>query len=221
MQLRNRLEESFVAGLILIGPLVVTLYILRLLVNWSLQFINPVVAGTRLVEYTGNVEVVAQIVAVVLIVATITILGFLAQWSVAKHLFVNAGRIINIVPLVSTIYTSVRQVATSLVERDSQYESVVLVEHPRLDVYSIGLVTNEGIDAIDQVTEESTVAVFLPNSPNPTAGRLVMVPDDQVHETDMGVREGMRLVVTTGIGKNEEKVGQYLDISDSHSIETE
>ena len=75
---------------------------ITILVNWSLQFINPLVAEAGL-----------------------------AQWSVGRHLFGNLGRTVNSVPLVSTIYPAVKQVATSPVDRDSEYESGVLVEYPR------------------------------------------------------------------------------------------
>mgnify|MGYP000032399559 FL=1 len=202
----QRVKDSFVAGLILVAPLAITLYILRLLVNWSLQFINPLVAGTRLANYTGNVEVLAQVVAVIIIVGALTVIGALAQWSVGRHLFGNLGRTVNFVPLVSTIYAAIKQTATSLVDRDTEYESVVLVEYPREDIYSIGLVTSEGREAIDDVVGDQAYSVFLPNSPNPTAGRLVMLPASQIHETDMSVRQGMRMIVTTGIGDNESEL---------------
>jgi uncharacterized membrane protein len=203
MGLLQRVKDSFVAGLILVAPLAITLYILRLLVNWSLQFINPLVAGTRLANYTGNVEVLAQVVAVLIIVGALTVIGAAAQWSVGRHLFGNLGKTVNFVPLVSTIYGAIKQTATSLVDRDTEYESVVLVEYPREDIYSIGLVTSEGREPIDDVVGEQAYSVFLPNSPNPTAGRLVMLPASQIHETDMSVRQGMRMIVTTGIGDKE------------------
>lgn len=206
MGLLQRLKNSFVAGLILVAPLVLTVYILKLLASWSLQLIDPVVAGTRLTNFTANNEVVAQVVAAALIVAAITVLGLLAQYSVGRQLLGNLGRTVNIVPLVSTIYTSIRQVATSLVDRDSEYDKVVLVEYPREGVYSIGLVTGEGRQAIDDVAGEQAYSVFLPNSPNPTAGRLIMVPDSEIHETEMSVRQGMGLIVTTGVGENEAKL---------------
>lgn len=199
MRLTRYLKDSFVAGVILLAPLAVTLYVLRLLVSWLLQFVNPLVASTRLAEYAANVEIAAQILAVGLILGAVTLIGTAAQWSIGEHVFGNVGRAIYIVPLVSTIYSGVRQVATALVDRDSQYESVVLVEYPREGLYSIGLVTGEGETGIDRAAGERAVSVFLPNSPNPTAGRLVMVPPDQVYETDLSVREGMRLIVTTGI----------------------
>jgi uncharacterized membrane protein len=205
MTLSSRIKSSFVAGLILVAPLAVTLYILRFLVNWSLQFVTPVVRAAGLAQYTRNVEVVAQLLAVVLIVAAIVLLGFLAQQSVGRHLFGNIGRLVNVVPLVSTIYGSVRQVADSLVERKTGYESVVLVEYPREDVYMIGLVTGESPRTVEDVAGQDAYNVFLPNSPNPTAGRLVLLPEDQVHEIDMSVRRGMRLIVTTGMGDEQEE----------------
>nr|WP_245800566.1 DUF502 domain-containing protein [Natrinema saccharevitans] len=130
MNVWDTVRRSFVAGLILVAPLVVTLYVLRFLVNWSLQFVDPLVRAAGLAQYTGNVTVVAQAFAVVLIAVAVVVLGFLAQLSVGRHLFGNVGRLVNVVPLVSTIYGSVRQVADSLVERKTGYESVVLVEYP-------------------------------------------------------------------------------------------
>lgn len=196
-------KSSFIAGLLLIAPLVVTVYIIRLLVGWSLQFIDPVVAGTRLANYTANDAIAAQIVAILLIVLLITALGYLAQLSVGRHLFGRAGRVMNFIPLVNVIYSSVRQVATSLVDRDSRYESVVLVEYPRNGIYTIGLVTGESPAAVSKFSDSRVYNVFLPNSPNPTAGRLVLVPEDQIHDTDMSVRRGMRLIVTTGMGEDD------------------
>jgi len=211
MPLTKRLKESFVAGLILVAPLAVTLYILRILVSFSLQFIDPLVAELGLIETAANVELAAQVLAVALIVSVITALGLLAQWSIGRHLFGNLGRTINIVPLVSTIYGGVRQVATSLVETGSQFERTVLVEYPREDVYSIGFVTGGGTASFDEATGDRAHSVFLPNSPNPTAGRLVMVPEAEIHETEMSVREGMRMIVTTGIGSEAEGVDAYDD----------
>jgi uncharacterized membrane protein len=202
MRLTAGLKNSFVSGMILVAPLVLTLYVLRVIVGWSSQFLNPIVRGTRLTQYTGNVEIAAQLLAAVLVVAVITVLGYLAKKSVGRQLFGRVGRLVNLIPLVSTIYFGVRQVADSLVERNTAYESVVLVEYPREGVYSIGLVTGESPAAVESHVGGETYNVFLPNSPNPTAGRLVCLPEDQVHEIDMSVRRGMRLIVTTGMGED-------------------
>lgn len=201
MDLVDSIKDSFVKGLLLIAPLVITLYILRLLVGWALLVVDPVVEGIGLTQYTANDQLLAKVVAAILIVSVIVILGYLAKRTVGKRIFGSFGRVVNLVPLVDTIYSSIRQVANSLVERDSSFQSVVLIEYPRKGVYSIGFVTGEGPAAFKRAAGgDPLVTVFLPNSPNPTGGRVVVVPADTVHEVDMSVRRGLRLLVTTGIG---------------------
>lgn len=199
MTITQRLKEHFVAGLILVAPLVVTAYVLKLLVGWAVQVLDPVVRETRLLQYTANVEFAAQVAAAVLIVTAITLLGYLAEKQVGKHTFGNVGRVVNLIPLVNTIYASVRQVANALVEQNTRYESVVLVEYPREGVYTLGLVTGEGPTAAEAVTDDPVYSVYLPNSPNPTAGRLLLAPESEVHEIDVSVRRGLRMIMTTGV----------------------
>lgn len=195
----SRLKRSFVAGLVLVAPLAVTLFVLRILAGWALTVVDPLVRQTRLVEYTANIELVAQAIAVLLIVLVILLLGALTQVSVGRRLFGNFGRAVTFIPLVSTVYTSVRRITTSLVDRETGYDRVVLVEYPREGIYALGLVTAEAPAAAAAVTEGPVYNVFLPNSPNPTAGRLALVPEEQIHEIDVSSRRGMRLLVTMGI----------------------
>lgn len=205
MRLVDSLKDSFVKGLLLIAPLVITLYIIRLMVGWALIVVNPVVQGIGLTRYTANDELLARLVAALLIVLVIIVLGYIAKRSVGRRVFGGFGRVVNLVPLVDTIYSSIRQVANSLVERESSYQSVVLVEYPRQGIYTIGFVTGDGPASFESALgHESLVNVYLPNSPNPTGGRLVVVPDDAIHEIDMSVRRGFRLLVTTGIGEDVE-----------------
>lgn len=204
MSLSDGIRRSFVAGLILIAPLVVTVYVIRTLANWTVQLIDPIVASTRLATYTGNDQLAAQLVAIVAVLVAIVLLGYLAQRNVGRQVFGNVGRVVNVIPLVNTIYTSVRQVANSLVDRDEAYESVVLVEYPRDGIYSIGLVTGDSPVDVDDFDGEPVYNVYFPNSPNPTGGRLALVPESDIHETDMSVKAGMRLLVTTGVTDNGE-----------------
>jgi len=208
MPLGSRLKNSFVAGVLLVAPLVVTLLVGRVVVGWTLGIVNPLVQWTGLAAYVANDQLLAQVLAVVLVLVTITVLGSLAQWTVGQRVFGGVGRVVNFIPLVDTVYSSVRQVASSLVDRDSRYESVVLVEYPREGVYSIGLVTAESPRAVESVAGEEAYNVFLPNSPNPTGGRLLVVPADQIHEIEMSVQQGMRQIVTTGMGANGDPVSK-------------
>ncbi|MDZ7702498.1 MAG: DUF502 domain-containing protein [Halobacteriales archaeon] len=204
MGIADTVRRSFVAGLILLAPLVVTGYVLRTLAVWTLTLVDPVVAETRLTAYTANIELVAQATAGLLILVTVVGLGAVARWSVGRRVFGRIGRVVNLIPLVNVVYGSVRQVANALVERETAYDRAVLVEHPREGQYVIGFVTGDSPPAVEQVTGEPALNVYLPNSPNPTGGRLAVLPASQVHEIDLSVRRALRLVVTTGIGAEDE-----------------
>jgi len=197
------IRNSFVAGLILIAPLAITLYVLQILVGFALNFIDPIVAQTDLAAYTGNVELVARILAVALIILLISVLGFLAQRRAGQQLFGSLGRAVAVIPIVRTIYSTVRQISSSFSSKDTAYDSLVLVEHPREGLYSIGLVTNESPRGVSEVAGSTVQNVFLPSSPNPASGRLVLVPEEQLHEVDMSVRQGMGLLMTTGANSSE------------------
>lgn len=205
-------KGSFIAGLVLITPLLITLYILDVLVTLALNYINPVVQEGNLTDYTQNVEIVAQIFAVVLIVSSITFLGFLAQKRLGQRLFGTLGRTVTIIPIVRTIYTTIRQISTSFSSSDSSYDSLVLVEFPREGVYSIGLATTESPEPINEVAGEPALNVFLPSSPNPAGGRLSFVPKSQVHEVDLSVREGMGLLMTTGANRASDDLPAIEDV---------
>ena len=199
MSLSGRLRASFVTGLLLVAPLAVTLFVLQFVFVRTTGLLNPLVRATRLTAYTGNVQVIAQLLAALLIAAGITLLGYLASRRLGARLFGGVERAIRLVPLVRTVYFGVRQVSESLVQRSAGYDAVVLVEFPREGVYAVGFVTNEAPETTRRATGEDLYTVFLPNSPNPTAGTLALVPDADVHEVDMSVRRGLRLLVTTGL----------------------
>ena len=202
------LRDSFIAGVALVAPLVVTVIALRFLVNWLTTFIDPIVQETQLVQYTANIHVVAQVLALVVIVLTIVALGYIAQRSFGQRLFGWVDRGIGLVPLVRTIYSGVRQVSNALMERSNRYESVVLVEYPREGLYSLGFVTGDGPSQVQDAAGQDVYNVFVPKSPNPTGGNLIMAPADQVTRLDMSVRRGVRLLVTTGIAERQEELDE-------------
>ena len=208
MSLIGRAKRSFAAGLVLVTPLAVTVFVLQFVFTRMTAVLNPVVRGTRLTSYTANNELVAQLLAAVLIAVAVAGLGFVASWGLGKRLFGSLERGLRLVPLVRTIYFGVQQVGESLAERASGYDSVVLVEFPREGTYSLGFVTNGAPGSVRRVAGEDVYNVFVPNSPNPTAGALVMLPGEEIHELDMPVRKGLRLLVTTGLSADELAVEQ-------------
>ena len=201
MSLASRLRGSFIAGLVLVAPLAVTVFVLQFVFVRLTGAMNPVVRELSIATYVGNIQIAAQIVTAVLIAVVVTVLGDLASRQVGRRLFGSLERGVRLVPLVRTIYFGVRQVSESLIERSTGYDRVVLVEYPIEGSYVVGFVTNNGPAATrDAVGEgESTYTVFLPNSPNPTAGQLLLLRESDLTDVDMSVRQGLRLLVTTGL----------------------
>mgnify|MGYP002338714441 CR=1 FL=1 len=215
---KHWLRNSFITGLILIAPLVVTLVALRFALGWLTGFVEPVASATNLAQFTGDIEFLARLLAVVIMFTLIGLVGFLAQWGIAGRLFGGIDRVIGFIPMVRVIYTGVQGVASSLANSTDRYESVVLVEYPRDDVYAIGFVTAESPDPV-QTAIGTAYNVYLPNSPNPTNGHLALVPESEIHELDISVRRGIRLMVTTGIAETKDEL-EALDGEISDAVET-
>lgn len=222
MSLVARVRRSFVAGLLLVAPLAVTLFVLQFAFVRLTALIRPVVVEIRpvLASTLGvgpeEVTLIAQVLAALSVATVITGLGYLASISLGERLFGGLERGLRLVPLVRTVYFGVRQVSESLTERSAGYDSVVLVEFHRRGAYSIGFVTNEAPRETRAATGESLVTVFIPNSPNPTAGELLLVPESDVYEVDMPVRRGLRTIVTTGLSGDDDGVPTGTVIHDDH-----
>lgn len=199
MRIKTTLQSNFVAGLVLVAPLLVTLFVLRTVGRWLGGVLLPVVRGTRLETLTANNLVLAQVLALVLFVAAVTVIGSVAQRSAGRKLFGRTGRIVDFLPVFRTIYGTVRGMASSVTSRDSDFESVVYVEYPRDGVYRLGLKTGDSPAEIEAIAGEPAHNVFIPGSPNPTQGLLNLVPESRVHESEMSVRAAVRFLMTTGM----------------------
>jgi uncharacterized membrane protein len=204
MSLATRLRNSFITGLFLVAPLAVTLFVLQFVFEWVTSTIRPVVRRVQpflasTLDYSGDLVFVSQVLSALLIAVAITFAGYLASKSLGQRLFGGFERGIRLIPLVRTIYFGVRQVSESLTESTESYDRVVLVEYPRERHWMLGFVTSESPKRVNQATDEDLLTVFIPHSPNPTVGKLMMVPEDELWELDMSVRRGFRIIVTTGL----------------------
>ncbi|MEF8791550.1 MAG: DUF502 domain-containing protein [Haloarculaceae archaeon] len=215
MGIRTELRNSFVAGLVLVAPLAVTVVVLQFAFTRLAGLLDPVVQGVGLAALTANIHLFAQALAAVLIVVLVTLLGFLAQRSGGERAVEAFDRLVSLVPLVSVVYTGVRQVSDALTERDTRFQRVVLVEYPRLGVYSLGFVTGEGPEVADEVSGEPTSTVIVPHSPNPTVGHLIVVPESTLHETDLSVRRAIRMLVTTGVAESADELSELQEAVDA------
>ncbi|WP_435145162.1 DUF502 domain-containing protein [Halobaculum sp. P14] len=198
MDVIGRIRSSFLAGLLLVAPLAVTLFILDFTVDRLTALLAPVVRGSGLAELVGS-EPAAQVLAVALLAVGLTAVGFVASHEAGRRLFGGVERGVKLLPVVRAVYFGVRQVSESLASPEAGYDRVALVEYPQPGRYRIGFVTGRAPRYARDATDEELYSVFFPNSPNPTGGALALVRDDDVRELDVSVRRGLRLLITTGL----------------------
>ena len=187
------LRNSFFAGLLVVMPIAASVLILVGLFTWVTDFMLP--DALRQQMFTPLYRVLALIVFVVFT----TMVGWVTRLVVGKRIVLAGEAVITRVPLLNKTYGFMKEISQTLLSgRKTMFQRVVLVEFPRTGVYSIGFVTNETEGEAQVKTRETVVNVFVPTTPNPTSGFLLLVPRSQVIDLTMTVAEGMKMVISGG-----------------------
>ena len=139
-----------------------------------------------------------SLVALVLAATLITIVGVAAQYYIGKRMLEWLDTAMMNVPVVNKFYGAIKQVNEAFSGNKNSFKTVVLVEFPREGMYSVGFITSEQRAEVQQKTKEKVVCVFIPTTPNPTSGFLVLVPEDKVTKLDMSVADGIKYIVSLG-----------------------
>ncbi|MFB6270515.1 MAG: DUF502 domain-containing protein [Halobacterium sp.] len=214
MRVKESLKSSFLAGAVLVAPLIVTIVILRFVANLVTGQVQPIVEGTRLAQYTANNYLLAQLLTIAVILVAVTLVGAFAKRPVGQRTLGKTGRLVGFVPVFRTIYGSVKQMASSVSTKDSEFDSAVYVEYERNGLYRLGLQTGQSPSDLETVAGEPARNVFLPGSPNPTQGALLLVPESRVHDADLSVRAAIRILMTTGMADGSQ-ADEILEIDES------
>jgi uncharacterized membrane protein len=190
------LRRYLVAGLLVWVPLVVTLLVISLLVEWmdsSLLLLPKAYQPEQLLGFSiPGLGVVLTLV--VLLVTGIIVANFFGRRLVALW-----ERILSSIPLVRSIYSAAKQLAETMFTADSKsFRKVLLVEFPRRGLWTLGFQTGTDVGEAQRKTGQDVINVYIPTTPNPTGGYFVMVPKADVQELDMSVDEGLRMLVSMG-----------------------
>jgi uncharacterized membrane protein len=189
----KNLRNSFFAGLLVVVPVAASVLILVGLFTWVTDFM--LTEGLRKQMLTP----LYRIIALVVFVAFTTAVGWVTRLVVGKRMVLAGEAIITRVPLLNKTYGFMKEISqTLLAGRKTMFQRVVLLEFPRTGVYSIGFVTNETGGEAQEKTRETVINVFVPTTPNPTSGFLILVPRSQVIDLTMTVAEGMKMVISGG-----------------------
>jgi uncharacterized membrane protein len=192
------LRNAFITGLLLLAPLAVTIWAFRLVIEFVGGRFRPIYNHV-LPESISGLTFVWDIVATLLVVVLITLFGYISRLFLGRFLLGVLDRFLQTVPGLNTVYNTVKQVIDTFGSQSRQmFSKVVLVQFPRPGVYSIGFLTNKAQGEPQEKTQEEVWTVFVPTTPNPTSGFLIMLPKRDIVELEMSVGDGMKMVISGG-----------------------
>jgi uncharacterized membrane protein len=147
---------------------------------------------------TGPVYWYWSVVALLLAVTLISVVGLLARYYIGKRIIEWLDLAMMQVPLLNKFYGAIKQVNEAFAGNKNSFKTVVMVEFPSAGIYSIGFITNDQNGEVQQKTRKKVVCVFVPTTPNPTSGFLILVPEEKVTKLDMSVADGIKYIVSLG-----------------------
>ena len=187
-----KLRNYFFTGVIVLIPIGFTLYLSKFFINLSTKLVpsglNP---NTYLHFSIPGIEILLTLIF-------ITIVGGLSLSFLGKKFLQIVDDIFKRIPILRTIYSAIGQMTDSFRNQDGNKKSVVLIEYPRKDVWAVGFATKENTGEIKSKIDKNLVSVFVPTTPNPTSGFLLMVPKDDLIFLDMTFEEASKFIVSAG-----------------------
>lgn len=198
--LKRRLRNIFITGLLITLPIVLTWFILQFLFK-NLDALSPVFTNV-LIQLGAPFPEGYRIpfLGVLMTLLIILTVGWLTTSFFGKKIFKIGETLVEKIPFVRRIYTGSKQVVISIAQADtSAFRKVVLLEFPRRGLLAIGFVTGESRGEVQRLTQENMFNVFVPTMPNPTSGFLIFSPSDELTEVSMSIEEGIKYVVSGGI----------------------
>lgn len=186
-----RLRRDFLTGLIVIAPVGVTVVVLM----WMFRTIDDIL-GTPLRAALG---VRIPGLGFILLVVAVTLVGLTARLAAGRQLLHWWNEALTRFPLTGRIYSAISQIVQSVVgEQTKLFRRTVLVPYPTDGMWAVGFVTNLQAPVMSRIVGEPCVNVFVPTTPNPTSGFMLVVPRSKVRETDISIEEAMKLIISAG-----------------------
>ena len=191
-------RNAFLSGALLLAPLVVTI--------WAFRSIVDAVGGTfrplyedYLPESLQRIPFFWDLIATGAVVLLITALGYLSNYVFGKYFLSIGERAIQRIPGIGAVYHSVKQIVANFgTQNRNLFNKVVLIEYPRRGIWTLGFLTNKAQGEAQAHVGTDTWTVFVPTTPNPTSGFLLLLPRSEIVELEMSVGDGMKMVISGG-----------------------
>ena len=186
------LRNYFITGVVVLIPIGFTLYLTKILIGISSNLIPKNINPNSYLPF--NIPGVEIIISILLI----TIVGGISLSFFGKKVLSLINDLFKRIPILRTIYSAIGQMTESFTNKSDNKKSVVLVEYPKKGSWAVGFATKENKGEISKKTNKELINVFVPTTPNPTSGFLLMFPKDEVIYLDMTFEEASKFIVSAG-----------------------
>ena len=186
------LRNYFITGVVVLIPIGFTLYLTKFIIGISSKIIPQNINPNNYLPYAiPGIEILISVIF-------ITIVGGLSLSFLGKRILKLIDDLFKRIPFLRTIYSAILQMTESFSNKDNDKKSVVLVEYPRKGVWAVGFATKENTGEMASKTNQKLINVFVPTTPNPTSGFLLMFPIDDVIYLNMTFEEASKFIVSAG-----------------------
>ena len=187
-----RIRNNFIAGIVVLIPIGITLYLTLAIVKVSSKILPKEINPNNYLPY--NIPGIEIIIALLLI----TLIGWLSLSFIGKKLLNIFDNILNKIPILRTIYSAFTQMLETFTKSKVSKKNVVLVEYPRKGTWAVGFATNKNTGEIKNKIGQEVINVFVPTTPNPTSGFLLMFPKEDVIYLDITFEQASKFIVSAG-----------------------
>ena len=186
------LRNYFITGVVVLIPIGFTLYLSKILIGLSSKILPENINPNNYLPYEiPGIEILISVIF-------ITIVGGLSLSFLGKRILKLIDDLFKRIPFLRTIYSAIVQMTETFSNKDNDKKSVVLIEYPRKDVWAVGFATKENTGEMSDKTNKKLINVFVPTTPNPTSGFLLMFPIGDVIYLDMTFEEASKFIVSAG-----------------------
>ena len=187
-----KLRNNFIAGVVVLIPIGITLYLTLFIIRISSKVIPKEINPNNYLPF--DIPGVEILIALIII----TLIGWLSLSFLGKKFFELFNNVLKKIPILRTIYSAIGQMTESFTKTDNKQKSVVLLEYPRKGVWAVGFATKENEGLIKEKIKEDLINVFVPTTPNPTSGFLLLVPKKDLIFLDISFEQASKFIVSAG-----------------------
>ena len=188
----SRIRNYFIAGIVVLIPIGITLYLTLFIIRFSGNIVPKEINPNNYLPF--NIPGLEIFIALFII----TFIGWLSLSFIGKKFFELFNNLLKKIPILRTIYSAIGQMTESFTKSDNKQKSVVLLEYPRKGIWAVGFATKENKGLIQEKINEEIINVFVPTTPNPTSGFLLMVPKKDLIFLDVSFEQASKFIVSAG-----------------------